>query len=273
MTEHNEKKQAFEKNDDFEKQSEYVNADSDKCRDELTGKSTEILKECFDAQITKQLEENPPGIPTYEQFSAMIDKDQIARRHRKRRITGIAACFVAAVLIGVFAFGLPGSDVDADNNPKEEITTEDGVIIEDGGWGSSEEEDNVWVTDDWEHVADAKQMAPQLLIPTYIPQDYQFKQLIVENIEEEFQICEYLFVNKDGATIELEVVFKNTSLGTLEIENVARTLKCKEGDIYVQEYENKIATIQKNDGIIIYVIGKIPDGEIIKIINGLNYKL
>lgn len=269
MTEHNEKKQAFEKNDDFEKQSEHVNADSYKCRDELTDKSTEILKECFDAQITKQLEENPPEIPTYEQFSAMIDKDQTARRRRKRRITGIAACFVAAILIGVFACSLPGSDVDADNNPKEEITTEDGVIIEDGGWGSSEEEDNVWVIDDWNHVKDARDAVTELLIPTYIPQGYEFEKLTVEKVETGAVRCDYIFIN-DNDIINLEMLFNTSALSSLKINNSGRNVNCELGSVYIQEQGNKIATIQKNDGIIIHVIGNISDEEIIKIIENLN---
>lgn len=269
MTEHNEKKQAFEKNDDFEKQSEYVNADSYKCRDELTDKSTEILKECFDAQITKQLEENPPEIPTYEQFSAMIDKDQTARRRRKRRITGIAACFVAAILIGVFSCSLPGSDVDADNNPKEEITTEDGVIIEDGGWGSSEGEEDVWVIDDWEHVEDARDAVPELLIPTYIPKGYKFDKLTVEHIDDKLTICEYICVNENGDAIELEMVFRYQTPGALEVNDVTKSIECKAGTIHIQEGNNKIATIQKDDGIIIHLIGSVLDEEIVNIVEGL----
>lgn len=269
MTEHNEKKQAFEKNDDFEKQSEYVNADSDKCRDELTDKSTEILKECFDAQITKQLEENPPEIPTYEQFSAMIDKDQTARRRRKRRITGIAACFVAAILIGVFACSLPGSDVDADNNPKEEITTEDGVIIEDGGWGSSEYDDNVWKTDDWEHVEDAKKLFPSILIPEYIPEGYKFESLTVENYIEDNITCEFIFSKNNGEQIEIEENITNLDASALQINDESKKLKCSKGTIYIQS-ENKIATIQMDDGIIVYIIGDISDNSLKKIVQSLS---
>lgn len=267
MTEHNEKKQAFEKNDDFEKQSEYVNADSDKCRDELTDKSTEILKECFDAQITKQLEENPPEIPTYEQFSAMIDKDQTARRRRKRRITGIAACFVAAILIGVFACSLPGSDVDADNNPKEEITTEDGVIIEDGGWGSSEYDDNVWVLKDWKRIGDAKDISPEILIPKYIPDGYEFQELNIENVNTGTSTSEYFFKNKKNEMIEIEIFIAEGSM-SFDINNVTKVLECSQGNIYVQEDENK-ATIQKDDGILISIWGNLTDEEYIKIIENL----
>lgn len=269
MTEHNEKKQAFEKNDDFEKQSEHVNADSDKCRDELTDKSTEILKECFDAQITKQLEENPPEIPTYEQFSAMIDKDQTARRRRKRRITGIAACFVAAILIGVFACSLPGSDVDADNNPKEEITTEDGVIIEDGGWGSSEEEDNVWVTDDWEHVADAKKLFPDLLIPKYVPKAYNFSELCVETFSTGAITGTYSFISEEKERLIIEIFITKNDVVSMDISGVKKEIHCAKGDIYILSSETQIATIQLDNGIIINLYGNISDDDILNIIDHL----
>lgn len=268
MTEHNEKKQAFENNDDFGKQSKSENAASDICRDDLTEKSTEILKECFDAQITKRLKENPPEIPTYEQFSAMIDKDQRARRRHKRRITGIAACFVAAVLIGVFAFGLPGSDVDADNNPKEEITTEDGVIIEDGGWGSSEEEDNVWVTDDWEHVADAKELFPDMLIPKYVPEGYEFEKLTIENYIDEDITCEFVFSNQKNEKLEIEENIIYVGLNTLQISEFSKKISCDAGMIYVQD-ENKIATIQFDDGIIVHIIGEVSEEDLVYIVQKL----
>lgn len=269
MTEHNEKKQAFEKNDDFEKQSEHVNADSYKCRDELTDKSTEILKECFDAQITKQLEENPPEIPTYEQFSAMIDKDQTARRRRKRRITGIAACFVAAILIGVFACSLPGSDVDADNNPKEEITTEDGVIIEDGGWGSSEGEDDVWVVTEWKYIDEAKVLYPQLLVPEYIPKGYKFEKLVIESFETGSIVMEYVFNNQENQYIEIEILRFDSAETSTAIDNVERKLECKKGDIYIQELEVQKAIIQMDNGSNVYIWAELSDQEFIRIVNNL----
>lgn len=258
MTEYDKKKTDITNDDNVMKQRER--------------ESAEILRECFDAQIMKKLEENPPEIPSYEQFSDMIDRDQRKLRRRRRRIAGIAACFMVAMLVGIFACSLPGANVDADNNPKEEIATDDGVIIEDGGWGSSEGEDDVWVTTDWEHVADAKDVFSQLLIPEYIPNGYKFKKLF---IEEEAGIikCEYIFNNGHNEFIEVELICNEALLNSVNIDNMIRTLESDKGDVYIREdnieEKYKIATIQENDGLQICIFAKITDEEIIKVINGL----
>lgn len=255
MTEHDEKKTDITNDDNTMKQRER--------------ESAEILRECFDAQIMKKLEENPPEIPSYEQFSDMIDRDQRKLRRRRRRIAGIAACFIVAMLVSIFACSLPGADVDADNNPKEEIATDDGVIIEDGGWGSSDGEDDVWVTTDWEHINYAKQAIPELLIPEYIPESYEFTELKVEEMTQDFILCEYIFSNQNNNTIELEIVFDNIASQSLNIEDVERKLSCRIGIIYIKQGDNKIATMQGNDGMCISVIGDISDEEIVEIIEGL----
>lgn len=79
------------------------------------------LKEAFDAELMKRLEENPPEIPTYEEFSAMVDKSLAERCRRRKRIAGIAAGFVVVLLAGILACTNLTTDVDADKNPKEEI--------------------------------------------------------------------------------------------------------------------------------------------------------
>lgn len=255
MTEYDEKKTDITNDDNVMKQRER--------------ESTEILRECFDAQIMKKFEENPPEILSYEQFSDMIDRDQRKLRRRRRRIAGIAACFIVAMLMGVFACSLPGTNVDADNNPKEEIATDDGVIIEDGGWGSSEYADNVWMTDDWEQVEDAKDIVPQLLIPEYIPEGYKFEELYVEKLDEGLVVCEYVFMNHNNDIIEVEILFNKLTQGTLEIDKVSRVLEYDIGNVYIQEGQNKIATIQIDDGIIVYIIGNISDENRMKVIKNL----
>lgn len=253
MTEHDEKKTDITNDDNTMKQRER--------------ESAEILRECFDAQIMKKLEENPPEIPSYEQFSDMIDRDQRKLRRRRRRIASIAACFIVAMLVSIFACSLPGADVDADNNPKEEIATDDGVIIEDGGWGSSEYADNVWMTDDWEQVEDAKDIVPQLLIPEYIPEGYEFEELEIECLNTGASTSRFIFNNKNGKYLKIEL-FIPVGYMAFDISGIDKTIECLQGTIYVQNNENK-ATIQNDDGMIISVWGAFLDKEYIKIVENL----
>lgn len=258
MTEYDEKKTDITNDDNVMKQRER--------------ESAEILRECFDAQIMKKLEENPPEIPSYEQFSDMIDRDQRKLRRRRRRIAGIAACFMVAMLVGIFACSLPGANVDADNNPKEEIATDDGVIIEDGGWGSSEYADNVWMTDDWEQVALAKEINPKLLIPEYVPQEYEFENLVIENYVKNDFLCEYVFVsNSNNEILEIEELMIDGGIDSAMIEESIEKIQCKYGIIYVQNRENgtKIAIIQIDDGITVYITGKISNENLVDIVEKL----
>lgn len=228
------------------------------------------LKEAFDAELMKRLEENPPEIPTYEEFSAMVDKSLAERCRRRKRIAGIAAGFVVVLLAGILACTNLTTDVDADKNPKEEIITEDGVIIEDGGWGSSDGEDNVWVIDKWEDVYGVRKVYNEFLIPEYIPKGYEFEKLSIEQIETGDVTSEYIF-KADNFQLEIETRMKTTNRGALEIEDIVRSVECAKGIIYIKETKNKIATIQLNDGIIVNIWCTLADDEIVSIVEGLHY--
>ncbi|MDO5414540.1 MAG: hypothetical protein Q4F78_03650 [Bacillota bacterium] len=229
------------------------------------------LKEAFDAELMKRLEENPPEIPTYEEFSAMVDKSLAERCCRRKRIAGIAAGFVVVLLAGILACTNLTTDVDADKNPKEEIITEDGVIIEDGGWGSSDGEDNVWSTTEWEYVKTVKEIYSEILIPKYIPDEFTFKKLTIETIETGATTCQFVFADFDNNIIEIEEVFHTTLLNSMDVTGVIRSFESKIGTVYIQQGENEIATLQTKDGINIYIIGTLSDEERINIINNLGY--
>lgn len=226
------------------------------------------LKEAFDAELMKRLEENPPEIPTYEEFSAMVDKSLAERCRRRKRIAGIAAGFVVVLLAGILACTNLTADVDADKNPKEEIITEDGVIIEDGGWGSSDGEDNVWVIEEWEYVEDVKDTIPELLIPKYIPDGYEFDKLTIITVETGGITCEYLFTNYMEECLEIEIFVLNEGEVSSDINNAEISLETSKGDLYIHENENK-ATIQTDDGSIVTIWSTLPNDIIIKIIEQL----
>lgn len=225
------------------------------------------LKEAFDAELMKQLEKNPPEIPTYEEFSAMVD-GQLNKRRCKNRIIGIAASLAIVLIASIFAATQLTCDVDADKNPKEEIITEDGVIIEDGGWGSTNGEEGVWVIEDWHDVKGIKIRFSEILLPKYIPKRYEFESLIVEAINSGVLIYKYKFVCGENS-VEVEIQHFSSALSSFEVNNVVRKIKTNKGLIYIQEKENKIATMQIDDGIIVNLWSELADDEILKIIENL----
>ena len=227
------------------------------------------LKEAFDAELLKQLEENPPEIPSYEKFSSMID-GEVKKRRRRIHIISTAASIALLFLAGIATFSYFAPDIQADKNPKEEIITEDGVIIEDGGWGSSEEEDNVRIIADWELVEKEKERVPELLIPRYIPEGYEFEKLTIETVETGTTTAEYVF-NNGVDILEIEIRMRSNNRNSLNINDVVRTLKTIKGNVHIKEYrDTKIATIEINDGIVVNMWFNLSDEEVVNIINNMH---
>ena len=111
-------------------------------------------QQAFSEEIRRRLAEPGSGKPALEEFKLMVYKDR--ERRRKKRNT-LVACLVAAFIVGYLSFDALVPEVGADKNPKETIQTEDGVIIEDGGWGSSTGENDIWKTEDWSEVIKIKE--------------------------------------------------------------------------------------------------------------------
>ena len=257
---------------------------TDKNKDERT------ISQILSDEMDRQMEENPPAIPTLEEFRKMAHerleeekakkteskstaepKPEVPAKEKLKRLKRFVTIAVAAAVIILVLTAIAGradviSDVDADKNPKETIVTEDGVIIEDGGWGSSVSEDNVWETQSWGDVQDAKMLYPKLIVPQYMPTGYTFKKLSVESTENGTITCEYFFSNADDI-IEIEQYAPCSKLNSYNMGEYSRTATCEKGCIYIYDNEQK-AIIQKDDGII-SLWCKLRDEEIIKIIENL----
>ncbi len=226
----------------------------------------EKLKDIFSEEIREKLASEDSGKPSLEDFRKAVAKD---KKTRRKKHTAIAACFVAALLIGYFALDMQASDVDADKNPKEVIQTEDGVIIEDGGYGTNVGEDNVIVITEWNDIDEIKKAFSELPIPSYIPNEYAFKTLKVELFNTGDIQAEYIFSDTGNRTMEIEALIMGGGIMSTEVEDVSKKLNSKYGDIYIQGESNKRATILIDDGIMLYLWGDIQEDILVKIINGI----
>ncbi|MBR1993235.1 MAG: DUF4367 domain-containing protein, partial [Firmicutes bacterium] len=109
---------------------------------------------------------------------------------------------------------------------------------------------------------------PMMVVPKYIPKGFVFVKFTLERLDENNIICEYHYNNKKKDQLEMEVFIHNNAMTSTDINNIERVLSSEKGDIYIQEKENKIATIQIN-GSIVNIVGNITDNEIMKVVNGL----
>ena len=224
-------------------------------------------QQAFSEEIRRHLAEPGSGKPTLDEFKVMVYKD---REKRRKKRNALVACIVAAFIVGFLTFDDLVPEVGADKNPKETIQTEDGVIIEDGGWGSSTGENDIWKTEDWSEVIKIKEECPELIIPYYWPKEYVFKQFVMESIIEGDMICQYIFTNKDEKILEMEFVIINTEENTTNINNIARVIDTEKGEVYLLKGETKNAVTQTDEGIIVNIWGDIADAELVKIVENLN---
>ena len=249
-----------------------------KNNDSMNGSADErSLRDILSDEIDRRLTENPPAKPTLEEFKAMaykrLEEDERELVHtktksrRKLRIACLVACFVLALIVGGVAFNHITTDVDADKNPKEEIITEDGVIIEDGGWGSSVGEENVWVTEDWDEVDAIQVHFPELHIPEHFPKGYVFDMLEIEKTDTGILKSELIFSNNKNGQIKVEELLFEEGEVSFDIESIDKRTTCEFGTIYLQS-SKKIATMQIDDGMIVLYCD-LTEKEIVKVFESL----
>lgn len=221
-------------------------------------------QQAFSKEIRRRLAEPDSGKPTLDEFKVMVYKD---REKRRKKRNALVACIVAAFIVGYLTYDDLVPEVGADKNPKETIQTEDGVIIEDGGWESSVEE-NIWLINDIEHVKDVKVVYPNIPVPQYVPKGYIFDELKVTTLETKSILANYVFLNK-GTDIELEFLIVEEDEDSTNISDVKEGIQTQKGMLYFQEAEHKKATIKLNSGVYLSIWADIDDDEYVKIVNGI----
>lgn len=221
-------------------------------------------QQAFSEEIRRRLAAPDSGKPTLEEFKLLVYKD---REKRRKKRNALVACIVAAFIVGYLTYDDLVPEVGADKNPKKTIQTEDGVIIEDGGYGSSVGEENVWVTEDWEQVEDAQNIFPRMAVLHYVPEGYIFTSLVIRQNEVGSYVSKYLFKDIEKNTLEIDVYQFDDRETSIDINNVVRKIELKKGDIYIQD-ENKKATVHFEDGIAV-IWPSLSDEDLVKIANEL----
>lgn len=232
------------------------------------GRQERTIGEIISDATDEELKHYHTGTLTPEELRSAVDKEQRAGRRRMlRRLTAAAALLMLVVAATVFAFENFTIDVDADKNAKEEIVTEDGVVIEDGGWGSDSEQS--WEITDWDEVATMKAMIPQLVVPEYIPEGYSFSRLVISEMGSALMI-EYAFINQESKELILQQYLQGESINYTQIYSGNREIDSEKGKIYISEnLEISNAIIPLDDGNIIYLWTTLEDTEIVKIVENI----
>lgn len=229
-------------------------------------RNNRTLKEIVSDATDRDLERYETGILTPDRLKKLASDADKRKKRRHRRIAGIAALFAVVVAGAIMVFDFADTDVEADKNSKEEIVTEDGVIIEDGGWGS--ERENCLTVTSWNELKATKETIPQMIIPNYIPKGYKFEKAVIEEIGNIINI-EFTFTNSNTEEFIINQCLQNENLKTIYLTG-DRTINSKKGTVYIMQYsENNKATIQIDDDFVIEIWSEFSDDEIKKIIDNI----
>lgn len=232
-------------------------------------RNNRTIKEIITDATDRELEDYETGLMTPEKLRGLAAAENRRKKLRYRKIAGLAALFLVVIVSAVMVFNSMTSDVDADKNHKEEIITDDGVVIEDGGWGSSGE--NEFVITQWDELEYVKTAIPNLAIPQYIPDKYEFRSLTVEDMTSFIDI-EFLFTENNEDKLLIHQYIQQEKLETTYIDSENRRINSKKGVIYIIENpKNNKATIQLDDGVIIDMWSSLPDSDVVKVIEGIDY--
>ena len=232
-------------------------------------RNNRTIKEIITDATDRELEDYEAGLMTPEKLRSMAAAENRRKKLRYRKIAGLAALFLVVIVSAVMVFNSMTSDVDADKNHKEEIITDDGVVIEDGGWGSSSEDN--WEITEWKDIKLVKESINELIIPEYIPEGYIFKSFKAEE-EKNIVNVEYIFNNNKKEELIIQQYIHGEKLEATTVYDSDKSVVCNKGTIYIKKYtENDKAIIQLDDGIIIQIWNKLSDYDIVKIVENIKY--
>ena len=194
-----------------------------------------------------------------------------ARRDRRRSLRkryAIAACtalvFLCAAALALHFGLLSDSDVSMAGKGGDQINeTEDGAVIKGNRADADENLGSVKIViDDWKQVEEAKIKYPDMLIPEYIPEGYEFEKLVIEGNALKMRGQFYFKGNKGdleiGESSETDVASFYDSTESFQVGNMT---------IFFNQDEN--IAYYEDENILIKIKGNVKEKELYRIIEGI----
>ena len=128
------------------------------------------------------------------------------------------------------------------------------VIINEGDVEGDSGEVSVTETD-WNKVSDLKEYVPNLYIPGYVPEGYEFEKATVKRYSDEMYESEFCFVtDQKESLIITQTAQVEDDIQTVFVEDYEKKLHCELGDIYIVKHQKGISgtLINKRDRIVIF---------------------
>ena len=201
------------------------------------------------------------------QLEAWVEADRQKRRAKMKRILAIASCFII-ICAGTFSlkFAFDDDAVATAGKNDNKVNEEGNNVVVKPGEGDAGENvgENTITCKTWEAVDEAKEAYPKLLVPTYIPEGYKFKQL---NIEGSTSAQKFVYQYQDNKK-ELEI----TQIAGTEISvfnDYDRKVLVNGRPLLIKEQGQVCGFFQEKD-YAIYILGDCSDNELVEMIQNMS---
>lgn len=236
----------------------------------------EIMENKAAEKLAEALGEDIGEIPevsiTVEELKKLEQADRKKRNRKRANIVGIAAALILVCGVAAFAaWPKMAAPVDADKNTQQSVEEENGVVVinENGAEGESA----VTRTEkNWDKVADLRKDFPELIIPSYVPEGYEFVEVKIEQDKEVGYQANYTY---QGQELELQIeenIYRNQGESAPTLTGTERKIDTKYGTGYVVNDKSKkiyIVTLYW-EGKNLTIRGNINENEFTKIINKID---
>lgn len=228
-----------------------------------------VLREGLEQEIG-EIPEVSINIDELKQLEAADRKTRKVKRLRTISVAAAAVIVCAAIIYTV----LPESvvPVDADKNTKQKVEEKDGmVIINEGDVEGDSGEVSITETD-WDKIEDLKEYVPNLYIPGYVPEGYEFEKATVEKYSDDMYKIEFTFIdNKKSYLSMIQASQVESGNKTLFLKESDEIYESRWGTVYISNHQKGISGMLIKDNDKISIFGDISEVDLKNIYEGLEY--
>lgn len=221
-----------------------------------------VLREGLEQEIG-EIPEVSINIDELKQLEAADRKTRKIKRLRTISAAAAAVIVCAAIIYTV----LPESvvPVDADKNTKQKVEEKDGVVIINEGDVEGDSGEVSITETDWDKIEDLKEYVPNLYIPGYVPEGYEFEKATVKRYSEEMYESQLFFKNKSNEELLITQVSQNEGTQTYFVEGYKEKVKTSLGELYIAKHQKGISGVIVKNTDRISIFGECSIEEIKKV--------
>lgn len=228
----------------------------------------------FEKRIGKAIEEFSGEEDTVSlgEIELWVERDNMRKREKRKRVMSVATCFIiiCGVALSMRYYTHAEDPVVMAGKDDNKVATEvDGNTVIGNNGGHAEE--NVGGSEEvhttWEAALKAKEKYPDMLLPGYIPEGYEFKELKVVETNE---VISYEFLYKSEALQEIHLSQR---------ENDEESVVANYDSILIDDYgrevhiiidEDTAQAIVAIDNKVFSINGDLDQVQILKLVNSLD---